>query len=111
MESKDLNYCQNAYIEFVNKKEFFDLGNVVYDLLKPHIPFDKKTKQEIWEIAFWQIKSELKKEERVSEYQSLKYEDKIVITRVKQLALNKFFSMLNELSIDVKEFIKNQEQP
>lgn len=110
MESKDLEFCERAFAEFSERKEFVDVGNAVYALLKPYIPFNKKVKQEIWDIAYWRIKNELRKEDRIFDSKDLKYNDECVLKRAKELALHRFFSYLIEMNIDLQTFIKDTEE-
>lgn len=110
MNSKDIEFCERAFKEYAERKDFVDVGGVVYSLLKPYIPFNKKVKQEIWEVAYWRLKNELKKEDKYNESKNLKYQDDCVIIRAKELALHRFFSYLMELNIDLQTFINDREE-
>ena len=106
----ELGYCKFAFEKFKQRGDYDDMGNIIYDILKPYIPFNRQLKQEIWEVAFWSEKADLKKADRIEEYKSLKYEDSIVIIRSKQLALKKFFNMLSEMDISIEDYIKQKEE-
>jgi hypothetical protein len=104
----ELGYCKFAYEKFKQKGDYEDLGNVIYDILKPYIPFNSKLKRELWEVAFWQEKAELKKAEMIEQYKSLRYEDASVIVKTKQIALKRFFQMLLEMDIQIEDYIKQK---
>jgi hypothetical protein len=105
MTDTELGICKFAYEKYKKYGSYEDKDNQIYDILKPHIPFSHKLKREIWEVAFWQLKKELQ-----GDADNMKYEDEIVISRTKQIALNKFFEMLKEVDLTIDEYIKQKEE-
>lgn len=110
MDEKELGYCKFAFEKYKRSGEYTDTSNVIYDVLRPYIPFNAKLKRELWEVAFWKEKEAVKNTGDQDKYISLRYEDETVIIRTKQLALNKFFEMLMEMDITIEEYINQKEE-
>lgn len=110
MTQEQKQWAIEAYKIFSEKGTYEDLGNVVYDAIKECIPFDKRVKREIWEQAFWMQKAELKMAGMREMNENLKYEDKLVIVKAKEISLIRFFKMLEDMDLDIAEYIDNFEQ-